>query len=178
MLPPVPEGHTRLFRLDNTRRQKHRPVEGLSGRWFSDDPSYIEAHYAHEDTVWTYIDIPRETAEQYRYECVSRTDDGRHLYGVEGKDFVLPPNVADQRIRIDRPDEYIKPAESTLPKITEITSNVAVIGRVLHYNGGTGDVVVVEEVRETEAVVLTKNRKRSKEEYTRITVPIRKVKRL
>lgn len=153
-------------------------MEGLSGRWFSDDPAYIEAHYVHDDTYWTYVDVPRSIVERYRYEHVSRTDEGQHLYGVEGKDYILPPEWADRRVRISRPDEYIKPAESTLPKITEITSNVAIVGRVLHYNGKTGDVVVVEEVRESEAVVLTKNRKKSKEEYTRITVPIRKVKRL
>lgn len=175
---PLSDGYIRLFRVDNTHRQRYRPVEGLSGRWFSDDAGYIDEHYAHSDTHWTYVDVPKELAESFRYENVARTDAGRNLYGVEGKDFVLPAEWADKRIPIPRPDEYIETSEHSLFAISEITSNVAVVGKVLYYNSTSGDVVVVEEVCGGEAVLLRKNRRKSRESYERTVVPIRKIKRM
>ena len=176
MLPPVPEDHIRLYRVDNTHRQRYRPVEGLSGRWFSDDPAYIEEHYAHYDTYWTYVDVPRELADQFRYENLVRTPEGGDLYGVEGKDFILPADWAERRLRCDRP--HIDRRLSSLPTITEITSNVAKVGKVLYYNSVTGDIVVVEEVLDDVAVILFKNRHLGKESYVRSLVPIRKIKRM
>lgn len=175
---PVPDGYIRLFRVENTRRQRYRPVEGLSGRWFSDDLQYVEEHYADKDTQWTYVDVPRELAESFRYENVVRTPAGRDLYGVEGKDFILPPEWANLRVKIERPDDQLRCVAASVPSLSEITSNVATVGRVLYYNSTTGDVLVVEEVNGDEAVILHKNRAKNKESYVRKTVPIRKVKRI
>ena len=181
MLPPLRNGHTRLFRVDNTPRHSNRPVEGLSGRWFSDDAGYVDDHYARGEIQWVYVDVPTELAEEYRYEAVCRTPEGQNLYGVEGKDFVLPPTWVNQRIKIDRPDEYITARVSGLLEplqITEITSNVAKAGTVLDYNPRTGCTTVVERIEDDMAVILTKNRALPRDMYIRWIVPIRKVERL
>lgn len=120
------------------------------------------------------MDVPTEIAEQYRYERLKGD-----LYGVEGKDFVLPPEWADKRQPCDRPDvERIPEGLLTPLPLSEITSNVARVGRVLDYNGRTGCTTVVERIEGDTAVILTKNRSLPKEQYIRRVVPIRRVKRL
>lgn len=126
------------------------------------------------------MDVPAELAELFRYENIVRTPAGRDLYGVEGKDYILPDVWVSRRIHIDRPAELIQQQKpdlvSPLP-ITELTSNVAKAGRVLDYNGKTGCTTVVERVSDTEALILTKNRNVPKEQWIRKVVPIRLVKR-
>lgn len=160
LLPPVPDEFVRLYRVDNTRRSQ-RPVEGLSGRWFSDDPAYIDTYYGRPNTWWTYVDVPRDVAEASRYERVVETPAGRNLFGWEGKDFILPAEWAARRTRCERPADEIHRARvrfcesrgggeasrslRPLP-ITEITSNVARPGFVLRYDAATGYAAVVERV--------------------------------
>ena len=168
----------RLFRIENTARQRCRPVEGLSGRWFSDDPKYLEDNYTSDYTHWTYVDVPKELAESFRYENISKTDGGRHLYGVEHKDFILPEEWANKRTQIPRPDEYFVEGPKAQFEVSEITSNVAVVGRVLWYDRESQDITVVESISGDEAVLLTKNRIRNRDTYTRRVVPIRRIKRM
>jgi hypothetical protein len=164
----------RLYRVDDTPRAVHRPVLGLTGRWFSDDPAYIDRHYGGPGRQWVYVDIPIEIAEQYRYERLKGD-----LYGVEGKDFVLPQEWADKRQPCERPNIETVPEELLTPlPLSEITSNVAYAGRVLDYNGKTGCTTVVEKIIDEHAIILTKNRALPRDMYIRRIVPIRKVKRL
>jgi hypothetical protein len=149
-------------------------VPGLTGRWFSDDPAYIDRHYGGPGRVWTCVDVPVDIAEECRYERLKGD-----LYGVEGKDFILPEEWAAKRQPCDRPEIESIPEEllSLLP-LSEITSNVARVGRVLDYNGRTGCTTVVEKVEGGFATILTKNRALPKDSYIRRVVPIRQIKRI
>lgn len=148
-------------------------MPGLTGRWFSDDVAYLDRHYGGPDRQWTYVDVPTEIAEQYRYERLKGD-----LYGVEFKDFVLPPEWAEKKQPCEKPEIPTVPEGLITPlPLSEITSNVAKAGRVLDYNGKTGCMTVVEHIEGNTAILLTKNRNLPKEMYIRRTVPIRKVRR-
>lgn len=171
-LPVVKEGYVRLWRVDG-----RLPFEiSISGRWFSDDPRYIAEGYARDDTQWTYVDVPEDVAERCRYE---RVKDQFGIYGVEGKDVFLPKEWAEERIPFDGPP-YLPP-KSQIPErpqpvqLTELTDNAAVVGKVLFYDKHTKTTTVVIEVRENEAVILTKNRKWPKEDWCTQVLPIRRI---
>lgn len=178
-LPDLLPNYVRLYRIDNTPRSLYRPVSGLSGRWFSDDAGYIDRHYGGEGRQWTYVDMPREVAELCRYERVRHEEP--NLYGVETKDYVLPLEWAAKRMPCERPIDQITEDNTgdldPLP-ITELTSNVAIPGRILDYDRNTGRTVVVEKIEGNTALILTKNRKYPREAYIRQVVPVRRVKRL
>ena len=146
-------------------------VEGVSGRWFSDDPQYVKEGYAKPWTQWTYVDVPQDIAEASRYEKVAAADG---LYGVEGRDFVLPQEWADKRQPCEEPQYEPKPKK--LIRLTEITSNVAKVGKVLDYDRTSGQIIVVKALAGDKAVIVYKNRRAG--EYAEEIVPIRKVNTL
>lgn len=112
--------------------------------------------------------MPIEVAEASRYENIKG-----ELYGIEGKDFFLPREWADKRQPMDPPPLPAKKHESKT--ITEITSNVAKPGIVLDYDKETRQITVVEKICGDEAMLLTKGRGWSRDQYIRKLVPIRRV---
>lgn len=168
----------RLYRIENTRRARTRPVNGLTGRWFSPDAAYIESQYGFEGAEWVYVDLPDTEADNYSYRNMVKSDP--NLYGVEDKDYILPLELLDLKQKCEKPPEAnlinynmaISP-----PQITELTSNVAQPGRVLEWNRKTGCISVVKAVDNGMAFILTKNKAVPETEWHLMTVPVRKVKR-
>lgn len=113
--PPVPEGHTRLYRGETTKEGGANLPEWLkdrvktdpklkasleaNGRWFSasrKEAEYYNSSFGHKDGRISYVDVPTKDVE--KYNARNNEETSQHAsHGRENPEYFLPKDVASSR---------------------------------------------------------------------------------
>lgn len=93
-LPPVPEGHVRLWRGEGKPFEAGGTPEWITanrGRWFTDDPAYAHRYSSVEGGVH-WVDVPTEQANAFNVQANIARAQGGHAEVVN--EFALPADRA------------------------------------------------------------------------------------